>query len=167
MSKKVIVTDLQTGKEKICNTQTEAAEWINSIAGLKLNPSNILWGLQYQVPIGRKRFKVEKLLKEDQKKVTPPKTKHRKKDASGWEYWQYNFAPSVLIAETKTDFYDEDRFEEYRTKMKKYGCKIVYEEEKCKRHYTRMEIYKKFDDVDMLFEDKIDALQEILSQVEL
>lgn len=159
MSKKVKIKDLETDKEYMFNTQTEAADWINSIIGGKLKPANILYSIQYGVPVGKKRFKCEKV---DEVKVALPKTKHLKKDASGWEFWQYKLSPSVVLAETKVDYYDEEKFEAMRYKLRKCNCHLHYEEEKFKKHSTRIEVYKKYDDPDMLFEDKVADIKRII-----
>ena len=164
MSKKIIIKDLKTGEEKIFNSQSAGAEWMNSVSGLKLHASNICRSLSYKAPIGKKRFLCKECQDQDiQKKPKPPRTKHKKRK-NGWEFWQFKESPNVIVAETIFNWYDEERLEDYRFDLRPFKVFIHYELEKNLKHHTRLELYKKFDD-GTLFEDKITALREIIDRV--
>lgn len=96
-------------------------------------------------------------------------TWHRKQ--GGWEYWSYPFSQSVLIAEKRLKWYDEERFEDLQTRLKREKVRFYWAEASDTSHsYTkqscRVELYKKYPK-DTPFEHKVEDMKQIIDRYEL
>lgn len=96
-------------------------------------------------------------------------TWHRKKD--GWEYWSYPFSQSVLIAEKRLKWYDEERFEDLQTRLKREKVRFYWVEASDTSHSytkqtTRIELYKRYPK-DTPFEHKVEDMKRIIDRYEL
>ena len=94
-------------------------------------------------------------------------TYHKKQ--GGWEYWSYPFSQTVLIAEKKLKWYDEERLTDLWLDLKKYEkVRLCWAEASDTSHsYTkkscRIELYKKYPE-DTPFQDKIRDMEEVIER---
>jgi hypothetical protein len=93
-------------------------------------------------------------------------TYHKKKD--GWEYWSYPFSSTVLIAEKKLLWYDEDKLTDLWLELKRIGVRLCWAEASDTSHaYTkkncRIELYKRYPE-DTPFQDKIRDMEEVIER---
>lgn len=100
-------------------------------------------------------------------KPGPNSTYHKIIDK--WDFTQYSFSPTVIVAEKRLNWYDEERFMELQTDLKKYEkVRFIWQEASETSHtYTkkkcRVELYKKFPE-DTTFNDKIRDMEEVIKR---
>ena len=87
-----------------------------------------------------------------------------------WAFSQYKIAPTVVIAENKLKWYDEERIAEIVKRLEEERCRVFVNlltddesRNNYKRKRCRLEVYKKYNTQSL--EEKIDALGEILSSI--
>lgn len=90
------------------------------------------------------------------------------KKVGSWKFIQYPFSPTVLIAEKKLLWYDEDKLTDLWRELKRIGVRLCWAEASETSHaYTkkncRIELYKKFPE-DTPFQDKIRDMETIIEQ---
>lgn len=94
-------------------------------------------------------------------------TYHKKQ--GGWEYWSYPFSQTVLIAEKKLKWYDEDKLTDLWLDLKKHEkVRLCWAEASDTSHsYTkkscRIELYKRYPE-DTPFQDKIRDMEEVIER---
>lgn len=164
MSKKLKLIDVDTREERIFNTRTDAARWINEKMGLRLQACNILYGITNHTSIAKHRYIPVEVAEEPVEVKPKPITRHETK--GDWEFWQFDITPSVIVAEKHIDYYNEDIFDLLHRRFRRKGCHFVYEVEKYKKNGTRIEIYKKYDK-EVPFEDKMDDLLDIIDNINI
>ena len=162
----VRVKDLKTGNIGFFNRQNEALGWIRKLSKRKTNSSCITASIKLNRPIYG-RFEISVIPREKAEKVAKPMTHTKKVD--GWDFWQGEKTPTVLVAEKRLNFYDNDQFQAVTDTLKPLGY-IAYfdttndENMAKKRLKARVEIYRKFD-ADVLFDKKIEQMLEVLNNV--
>ena len=91
-------------------------------------------------------------------------------EIDGWDYTQFGVADTVLSAEKKIKWYDEERIENITQELKERKCRVFWDMEGdyygARRKNTRVEIYKKFSD-EISFRDKILIMRDIIKNVGL
>lgn len=91
-----------------------------------------------------------------------------KKEGS-WKFIQYPFSPTVLIAEKKLLWYDEDKLTDLWYELKKYEKVRLFWAEASETSHTyvkkncRVELYKKYPE-DTPFQEKIRDMETIIEQ---
>lgn len=108
---------------------------------------------------------MEKKRNSDMPKPGPNSTYHKVKKP--WEYWQYAFSPSVLIAERKIKWYDEDKLYDLWVSFKKMGIRFFWNEatenaSSYTKHGTCIELYKKYPK-EMSFQEKLQDMERIIA----
>lgn len=90
----------------------------------------------------------------------------------GFEYWQYRFSSTVLIAEKRLKWYDVERFRDLQADLKKNEKVRFYWHEASETSHsytkksTKIELYKKYPE-DTDFKDKVDDMKRIIDKYEL
>lgn len=95
-------------------------------------------------------------------------TWHRK-TKGGWEYWQFPFSRTVLIAELKHLRYNPEYFKELRAYLKTKGYRMFWNENDMKKNHNgkteaAVELYKKFPD-GVLFSEKVAEFERFISKI--
>lgn len=85
---------------------------------------------------------------------------------NGWWFFQPACASSVICAERKLGWYDEEKFNTLEKSLKKQGCRTYFTiREPSNRRMKKtsvIEIYKIFKDTEFL--DKIEKMKEIIKE---
>jgi hypothetical protein len=153
--------DNATGEILEFNTLQKACDYINSITGGKLGPSQLYTTFQRCGTVAKKRFSCI---------CNQGKEPDRVYREDGWEYDQYEVANVVISAEKKLKWYDEERIKEITDYLRRNRCKVFWDlggdYYGYERSNTRVEIYKKFPE-DVPFESKVLVMKKILSQIEI
>ena len=94
-------------------------------------------------------------------------TYHLKKNL--WEFWQYTFSPTVILAEKKIKWYNEEKLQHISAKLKEMGLRFYWNEAKeygqnYQRHNASVEIYMKFPP-DVSFSDKVEKMEQIIAEI--
>lgn len=149
--------DNVTGEILEFATLQKACDYINSITGGKLGPSQLYNAFQRCGTVAKKRFSCicnhgrepDRVYRED-----------------GWEYDQYEVANVVISAEKKLKWYDEKRIEEITDYLRRNRCKVFWDlgGDNYERMNTRVEIYKKFPE-DVSFERKVLEMKKIIESI--
>lgn len=88
-----------------------------------------------------------------------------------WLFSQYDISSDILIAEVKLPWYDEERLEDIKGKLRMNGCRVFVNLADTDNHYkrrkkfTHLEIYKKYDKKN--FKEKISDFQELIKNIDL
>lgn len=93
------------------------------------------------------------------------------KKEGAWSFLQYPFSPTVIIAEKRLKWYDEERFEDLQTRLKREKVRFYWAEASDTSHsYTkqscRVELYKRYPK-DTPFEYKVKDMKQIIDKYEL
>ena len=97
-------------------------------------------------------------------------TYHLKKDL--WEFWQYPFTPTVILAEKKIKWYDEEKLKQLWWQLKKKGIRFYWLEASDNpanyyvKHNTSVEIYMKFPK-NVSFMEKVEKMEQIIAEIGL
>lgn len=151
--------DNATGEILEFNTLQKACDYINSVTGGKLGPSQLYNTFQRCGTVAKKRFSCicnqgkepDMVYKED-----------------GWDYEQYEVSSTVIVAEKKLKWYDEDRMERITGYLKRNKCKVFWDfggDYGYDRSNTRVEVYKRFEP-GTLFKNKVSVLQSIIKNID-
>lgn len=89
---------------------------------------------------------------------------HLKKDK--WEFWQYPFTPTVLLAEKKIKWYDEDKFNKIREFCRERGIRFYWDESQTKyvRNNSSVELYMKFP-AGVSFVNKVEKMEQLIEEI--
>lgn len=89
-----------------------------------------------------------------------------------WLFSQYDISSNILIAEVKLPWYDEERLEGIKGKLRMNGCRVFVnladtdnQYYKRRKKTTHLEIYKKYDKKS--FKEKIADFQELIKNIDL
>ena len=161
----VRVKDLRTGNIGFFNKQGDALKWIRKLSKKETSLATISTSIKHNRPI-YKRFEVSIMPKEKAEKEAKPMT-HTKK-VEGWDFWQGELTPTVLVAERRLKYYDNDRFGAISEVLNDLGYLTYFDTFKGentgkKRTKARVEIYRKFDE-GVSFEEKINAFLKMIDQ---
>lgn len=71
-----------------------------------------------------------------------------------WTFFQFSGAPTVVIAERKFTWYDQEKFNDASDALREQKCRVFMDEsdensqyyKQGKRKHTRFEVYKKYKD---------------------
>ena len=90
------------------------------------------------------------------------------KKEGGFKFTQYPFSPTVLIAERRLMWYDEERFEDLKDRLKLEKVRFYWSPASdTSRSYTKqttkIELYKKYPK-DTPFEHKVEDMKTIIEQ---
>lgn len=96
-------------------------------------------------------------------------TYHKK--VGTWDFWQYKFAPTVILAETKIKWYDEDKLLDLSDELwAEEGVRAYWDKgqqlDKYIKHHTPLELYKRYPK-DTHFKDKMQDMQRIIEKYNL
>ncbi len=89
-----------------------------------------------------------------------------------WEFWQYPFSPTVILAEKKIKWYDEEKLKQLWWELKKKGVRLYWAEATDKpfnnyqKQNTSVELYMKFP-ADVSFVDKVEKMKQIIEEIGL
>ena len=162
--------DLKTGESLLFRTLQEACDYITEVTGIKTIPSNIYRAIRRCGTIAKKRFAAGLEFSSEMKSPMPDPNTNMRSVENGWEFTQYAFSKTVIAAEKKIKWYDEDKIEEINKALKGYRCKVFWDMAGdypgATRKKTRVEIYKKFQN-NISFLDKKTVMVEILKDVGL
>ena len=160
---KIILKDLDTGEYLQFSTFQEAADYINEVTGMHIVPSTVYYAVKRCGSIAKGRF-VSRM----DPNLVPEFDRTKVED--GWVFVQYGMSSTVLSAEKKIKWYDEDRIEDINSALKKHGCRVfwdmLHDYYGATRKQTRVEIYKKFPR-ETSFPDKIATLKSIIKEAGL
>ena len=87
-----------------------------------------------------------------------------------WEYSQFSGAPTVVIAETKMRWYDEESLEDMKYELSQQLCRVFINtteegDRYAKRRKTvRIEIYKEYPTTSL--EEKVAELKDVIKNVQ-
>lgn len=87
-----------------------------------------------------------------------------------WEFWQYPFTPTVLLAEKKIKWYDEEKLKQLWWELKKKGVRLYWAEATDKpfnnyqKQNTSVELYMKFP-ADVSFVDKVEKMKQLITEI--
>lgn len=164
MPKKQLIRlkDLDTGEDLVFKTLQAACDYINELTGAHIIPSGLHKALKNCGTVAKKRFAC----------CSNPKDHFPQpdmvKDEDGWRFNQFGVSDTVLSAEKKIKWYDEERMESITKDLIKEKCKVFWDMESdywgSQRKNTRVEVYKKFQG-EISFEDKILIMKDILKRV--
>ena len=96
-------------------------------------------------------------------------TYHKK--VGTWDFWQYKFAPTVIVAEKKIKWYDEDKLLDLAEDLRaEEGVRSYWEKgqrlERYAKHHTSLELYKRYPE-DIPFKEKMKDMQRIIEKYNL
>lgn len=96
-------------------------------------------------------------------------TYHKK--VGTWDFWQYKFAPTVILAEKKIKWYDEDKLLDLAEDLREEeGISTYWEKgsrlDKYVKHHTPLELYKRYQE-DIPFKEKMQDMQRIIEKYNL
>ena len=161
----VRVKDLRTGNIGFFNKQGEALAWIRKLSKKETSLATVSLSIKLNRP-RYKRFEITLMPKEKVEKEAKPMT-HTKK-VEGWDFWQGELTPTVLVAERRLKYYDNDRFQAVSEALNDLGYLTYFDTFKGentgkKKTKARVEIYRKFDE-DVSFEEKIELFLKTIDQ---
>lgn len=169
VDKLTIVTDVVTEERKEFRTQTAATAYLREITGRKTQDSMLATAKN----TGRliyNRYKIEGK-KGRTEKVYEPKKKpdhHLKKD--GWEYDEFSFADTVIVATRKRYEATEERLsniiEEWQSKLLWICVDNVNNKRQRERNLWYVELYLKLDK-DTPFLKKVDLMEKTIQTIGL
>lgn len=164
---KVRLRDTETGEVLVFRTLQETAAYCSKVTGENITLAKVHHALVKGGGLAKGRFGGISYVNEETPTTiaTPPTKNETIKD---WLFTQFEISPTVLVAEKKLDWYDEELFDDYKSELHERGCKVFwdYAQPESKRHHTRIEVYKKFPE-QVKFNDKIQILKGILKDVGL
>ena len=169
VDKITIITDVVTKEKKEFKTQTDAAAYLREITGRNTQNSMISQGKN----TGRllyDRYFIEDKKGRSEKVYVPKKLSdhHFKKD--GWEYDEFSFANSVIVASKKrykaTEEYLNNIIEEWQSKILWICANNVNNKQQKERNLWYIELYLKLDK-DMPFLKKIDLMEKTIQSIGL
>jgi hypothetical protein len=96
-------------------------------------------------------------------------TYHKK--VGTWDFWQYKFAPTVIVAEKKLKWYDEDKLLDLAEDLREEEGVRTYWEKGCRlesyvKQHTPIELYKRYPK-DTPFKEKMQDMQRIIEKYNL
>lgn len=161
MARKQLITleDQETCEILKFHTLQEACDYINQVTGYHTRPAQLHNAMKRCGTVAKKRFRClcdcdtepDMLYKED-----------------GWEYAQYEVSSTVIVAEKKLKWYNEDRIERITDYLKQEKCRVYWDligdYTGAVRNNTRVEVYKKFEP-GITFKKKVSVLQAIINKV--
>lgn len=169
VDKLTIITDVVTDERKEFRTQTAATAYLREVTGRKTQDSMLATAKN----TGRliyNRYKIEGK-KGRTEKVYEPKKKpdhHLKKD--GWEYDEFSFADSVIVATRKRYKSSEEQLnsiiEEWQSKILRICVDNVNNKRQRERNLWYVELYLKLDK-DTPFMKKVDLMEKTIQTIGL
>lgn len=162
------VIDTGTSKEYVFRTMSEAAVWLKETTGKGTSPGTLSRCVKYN-SLYQKRYRIKKVdVQEVKKEKYIRDDSHlpdRRKEKDGWAFWQGSLTPNVICMEKVLPFYDPDKFEVIRKRLKELDCVCYFdltddEHMAQKRTKCRLQIYRKFDTE--LFDEKVEKMLEML-----
>lgn len=158
----IILQDTQTGELLSFTTLQNASDYINNVTGSNLGPSAVYGAIKRCGTLAKKRFK--SCVDPDKWFVEP----NRYFFDDDWEFSQFSVSHTVIVAEKRLDWYDEERIEEINEGLRDFRCRVFWDMtcEGYQRKRTRVEIYKKFPE-EVPFEEKVKTMQEIITSLHI
>lgn len=161
----IILYDSETKQDLHFKTLKEATEFIFKETGKIVTPSTLKKTLDRGGSLCKKRFMCPEMkIEKAQPKYRPKKTKILEED--GWTFTQFAWTNTVLIAEKRFKWYDEDKMEYISKLLRKDRCRVFWDEREYHKNRTGIEVYKKYPQ-EVRFVEKVDDLKEILKKVGL
>lgn len=157
------IKDLETGQSYSFKTYREVAEFCSEVTGIYVGVGAVYGAFQRCGLIAKKRFAT--CASQEGTIPVPDMTKTE----NNWEFVQFEVSPTVLTAEKKLKWYDEELMQDFKEALRDHECKSYWDtqqENTRERKKTRVEVYKKFRN-DVGFNDKIAELKRILKEVGL
>lgn len=166
VDKLTIITDVVTDERKEFKTQTAATAYLREVTGRKTqdsmlvkvkNTGRLLYG----------RYLIEGNKGRTEKIYVPKKqpNHHLKKD--GWEYDEFNFADSVIVATKKRYKASEEELnsiiEEWQSKILWIRVDRLGEKRERERNLWNVEIYLKLPDTPFL--KKVDLMEKTIQTI--
>lgn len=152
--------DQVTGEILEFRTLQSACDYVNSITGGNLGPGQLYTAIKRCGSVAKKRFRCLCDCETEPDMVY--------KDG-GWDYEQYEVSPTVIVAEKKLKWYDEDRMERITEQLREERCRVWWDLAGdyygAVRNNTRVEVYKRFEP-GTPFKNKVSVLQSIIKNID-
>lgn len=174
----ISVKRLDTGEVRTFNYYEPACKWINEVTGLNIASGRISNALIRNHLVAKKQFYVERLdgvVKEHKAGLSRRMDdcdRHYRKD--GWLYEQYCVSQNVIVAEGKLPWYNVEKLEEMKKRIRRMGYFFAYGRSDdysngyyvSRKQSARIEIYAKFPN-NTPFEKKVDEMVKIIAKIGL